>query len=175
MWAAVFVHVFFTFGLLFSMGALRVASIRRGEVHLRNVALGQPGWSKQATQVANCFHNQLETPILFYLWAIIIQLFQVHTPLFTVGAWAFVATRLAHGYVEITSNHVPTRFKIFAVGTFVLLFLWLGLAVQLILNSGHAQTQSHQTPPRKALSSETRSIISTAVSTPRGGSNPDPR
>lgn len=136
MWIAVFVQVFFTFGLLFYMGALRVSSVRRGEVHLRDVALGQPGWSKTATQVANCFHNQLETPILFYLWAIVIQLFQVQTTWFTVGAWAFVATRLAHGYVEITRNHVPTRFKIFVVGTLVLLVLWLGLAVQLVLKTG---------------------------------------
>ena len=45
--------------------------------------------------------------------------------LFVVMAWIFVLLRLAHAYVHTTSNHVPTRFKVFAVGMLVLLVMWI--------------------------------------------------
>ncbi len=41
--------------------------------------------------------------------------------IFVVMAWIFVLLRLAHAYVHTTSNHVPTRFKVFAAGMLVLL------------------------------------------------------
>ena len=44
-------------------------------------------------------------------------------------AWLFVLARIAHAYVHTTSNHVPTRFNVFAVGMLVLLSMWIIFAV----------------------------------------------
>jgi hypothetical protein len=49
---------------------------------------------------------------------------------FLVLEWLFVAARLAHAYVHVGSNHVPTRFRVFVVGFFVLIALWLWLALR---------------------------------------------
>ena len=45
-------------------------------------------------------------------------------------AWIFVLARLAHAYIHTTSNHVPTRFNVFAVGVLVLLLMWIIFAVR---------------------------------------------
>ena len=47
-------------------------------------------------------------------------------------AWLFVLARIAHAYVHTTSNHVPTRFNVFAVGVFVLLVMWVYFAFKIL-------------------------------------------
>jgi hypothetical protein len=39
-----------------------------------------------------------------------------------------------HAYIHTTSNHVPTRFRVFAVGVFVLLLMWIIFAVRILIN-----------------------------------------
>src|SRR5436853_636480 len=39
-----FVQVALTFVLMFWMGGVRTAAVRRGDVKMRDIALGQPGW-----------------------------------------------------------------------------------------------------------------------------------
>ena len=112
----VFVQVALTFALLFWMASVRTASITRGETKIRDIALGQPNWDTGTLQVGNCLANQFQFPMLFYV-VVILALFTKTTDLvFVVLAWIFVVSRLVHAYVHTTSNHVPTRFKIFAVG-----------------------------------------------------------
>ena len=53
--------------------------------------------------------------------------------LFVVMAWIFVLSRLAHAYIHTTSNHVPTRFRAFAVGMLVLLLMWIIFAVRILI------------------------------------------
>ena len=127
-----FVQVAMTFVLLFWMGRARVATIARGQVKVRDIALGQSAWPERATQIANCFHNQLQLPVLFYL-LVVLALFTRKTDLvFVVLSWAFVLLRLLHAFIHVTSNHVPTRFRWFLAGAVVLLVMWLIFAVQLM-------------------------------------------
>ncbi len=51
--------------------------------------------------------------------------------IFVVMSWLFVLARIAHTYVHATSNHVPTRFNVFAVGVFVLLAMWIYFAFKI--------------------------------------------
>ena len=53
--------------------------------------------------------------------------------IFVVMAWIFVLARIAHAYVHTTSNHVPTRFNVFAVGVLVLLAMWIIFAVRILI------------------------------------------
>ena len=48
-----FVQVALTFVLLGLTGYSRVASVRRGETKIRDIALGQPNWPERITKAGN--------------------------------------------------------------------------------------------------------------------------
>lgn len=128
-----FVQVALTFFLLFWTGRARVAAVRRGDVHPRDIALRQPNWPKQETQIANAYHNQLELPVLFYVLTILAIITRHADLLFVVLAWVFVILRLAHAYIHLTSNHVGRRFAAFAASVVVLLVMWVIFILQIML------------------------------------------
>jgi hypothetical protein len=119
-----FVEVVLTFVLLFWMAGARTAAVRRGEVHPRDVALRQPNWPKQETQIANAYQNQLELPVLFYVLTILSVITRHADLLFVVLAWVFVLLRIAHLVIHVTNNHVGRRFAMFATGAVVLAVMW---------------------------------------------------
>ena len=82
---------------------------RAREVSPHDIALRQPNWPKRATQVANCFQNQFELPVLFYVLTILAIMTRHADFLFVVMAWIFVLTRLVHAYVHVTSNNLRMR------------------------------------------------------------------
>ena len=128
----VFVQVALAFALLCWMARERTGSVARGETKIRDTALGQPAWPEQATKVSNCFNSQFQLPLLFYvvvLWAWVTRQADV---IFVVLEWLFVLLRFGHAYVHTTSNHVPTRFKVFAIGMFVLLIMWIYFAFKIL-------------------------------------------
>jgi hypothetical protein len=129
----VFVQVALTFALLFWMASARTRSVVRGETKIRDTALGQPAWPEQPTKISNCFNSQLQLPVLFYVLVIFALMTKLADLLFVVMAWLFVLLRLAHAYIHTTSNHVPTRFKVFAAGMLVLLVMWIIFAVRVLI------------------------------------------
>ena len=127
-----FVQVALTFGLLFWTARARVAAVRRGEVHPRDIALRQPGWPRRETQIANAYQNQLELPVLFYVLTIVSIITRHADLLFVVLAWVFVVLRLVHVTIHVTTNHVGRRFSVFAASVFVLAAMWLIFAVRIL-------------------------------------------
>jgi hypothetical protein len=127
-----FVQVGLTFVLVFWMGFLRVRAIRRGEVKMRDIALGQPAWPEHPTQVANCYHNQLEMPVLFYVLVVLAIIARKADLLFVIMAWIFVVLRIIHAYIHTTSNHVGQRFYAFLAANIVLLVMWIIFAVRVL-------------------------------------------
>jgi hypothetical protein len=132
--APVFAQVGLTFVLLFMMGRARFAAVRAGEVRMRDIALGERAWPPRVTQVANTFHNQFETPVLFYALVAFAMFTRQADLLFVLLSWLFVATRVAHAWVYTTSNHVFTRFRIFLAGTSVLMLMWAIFAVRILVS-----------------------------------------
>lgn len=130
--APVFVLVALTFALNFSMGYLRVTAVSRGEVHMRDIALRQPNWPVRTTQIGNAFHNQLELPILFYLLVAFALITRKADLVFVSLSWLFVALRLVHAYIMVTTNRVSRRFAAFAAAALVLLLMWIVFAVQIL-------------------------------------------
>ena len=63
----VFVLVGLTFALLLGMVGTRRRALVGGETRIRDIALGQPNWPTRATQIGNCYRNQFELPLLFYV------------------------------------------------------------------------------------------------------------
>lgn len=128
----VFVLVALTFGLLFYMGNVRVGMVRRGEVHVRDIALRQPNWPERATKASIAFHNQLELPLLFYVLVILALFTKQADMLFVLLSWVFVALRVIHALVIVTSNRISHRFSVFAASVLVLLIMWIIFAVRIL-------------------------------------------
>jgi hypothetical protein len=131
--APMFVLVITTFVLLFWSGRVRVQAVRRGEVHPRDIALGEPNWGKHETQIANAYHNQLELPFLFYILTILAMATRHADLAFVLLAWVFVALRLIHIYIHVTSNHVWQRFAVFTAGFVVLAIMWAVFIIRIML------------------------------------------
>jgi len=130
----VFVQVALTFGLLFWMAYTRRTSLSRGDLKVRDIALGQSVWPPKATQASNCFDNQFQLPLLFYVLVILAWITKQADLIFVVMAWIFVLSRLAHAYIHTSSNHVPTRFNAFAVGVLLLLLMWIIFSVRILIS-----------------------------------------
>lgn len=131
--APLFVQVALTFVLLFTMGAVRVRAVTRDEVKIRDVALGQPNWPERPTKIANCFHNQFQLPILFYVLVALALFTRQADLLFVILSWVFVVARLVHAFIHTGSNRITPRFYAFLFGALVLLLMWIIFAVRILL------------------------------------------
>jgi hypothetical protein len=127
------VQIALTFALLFATGHFRVGAIRRGEVKVPDIALGQPNWPDQPTQCGNAFNNQFQLPVLFYVLTILAWITREADLVFVLLAWVFVILRIAHAAIHVTSNRVALRFNFFAAGSLVLLIMWVIFAVRILL------------------------------------------
>src|SRR5579872_7267693 len=117
----VFVLVGLTFALLISMATARRNALVSKQTKVRDIALGQPNWPVRATQIGNCYKNQFELPVLFYiLIALALPLRHADT-IIVVLSWVFVATRLVHAGIFVTSNDMGRRSVAWLAGALVLL------------------------------------------------------
>jgi hypothetical protein len=130
----VFVQVALTFVMLFWMASARTRCVASGETKMRDIALGQQAWPTRVQQISNNYHSQFQLPLLFYVLVILAWVTRQADLIFVVMAWIFVIARIAHACIHCTSNHVPTRFKVFAVGVFVLLAMWIIFAVRILIS-----------------------------------------
>jgi hypothetical protein len=131
--APLFVQVALTFALLVWMGAARIAAVRHGETRVRDIALGQSNWPPRIQQISNCYHNQFQLPMLFYVLVVLAYILHKADYLFVIMAWVFVALRIVHAAIHTTSNHVGHRFQAFAAGAIILLLMWVVFAARMLL------------------------------------------
>jgi hypothetical protein len=132
----VFVQVGLTFALMLWMASRRVTEVRTGLVRPKDIALRQPNWPERTTQIANCFHNQLELPLLFYVLVALILITNTNSTIFVILAWAFVLTRLVHAFIHTGSNRVDRRFYALAAGMAVLIVMWVIFAARILMAEG---------------------------------------
>ena len=128
-----FVQVALTFVLLVWMARARIGALKSGQTQMGNVALGQLNWPARVQQISNCYANQFQLPLLFYVLTILTIVTRHADFLFVVMAWLFVLLRLVHAYIHTGTNYVRHRFNAFAVGMFVLLTMWVIFAVHTLL------------------------------------------
>jgi hypothetical protein len=129
----VFVLIGLTFALLLGMAGARRGALVGGQTKVRDIALGQSNWPTRATQIGNCFKNQFELPVLFYI-LIAIALPLRHADLIIVLlSWVFVVTRFVHAGIFVTSNDLNHRSLAWFAGVLVLLAMWLYFALRILL------------------------------------------
>jgi hypothetical protein len=129
----VFVSVGLTFFLLLWMATARTRALRGRETRLKDIALGQPNWPERVTQIGNCFKNQFEVPLLFYILVALALPLRRADLFIVLMSWVFVVTRFAHAGIFVTSNNIQQRSLAWFAGVLVLLAMWIYFALKLLL------------------------------------------
>jgi hypothetical protein len=133
----VFVQVALTFILLVAMGRARVGAVRKQEVKIKEIALGQPDpWPERPKAIARSFHNQFETPLLFC--AVVAMAIATHAVSsgMVVLAWIYVVLRLLHAVIHTGGNNINQRFAVFIVSVIALAAMWIMLGLHVATAGG---------------------------------------
>jgi Uncharacterized protein conserved in bacteria len=113
------------------MSRRRFEAVRDGEAKADDFRVPRVEPERSAT-VARNLANQFELPVLFFVVCLSLQITAGVTYLALVLAWIFVASRVAHAAVHVTSNRLRYRRPLFVVGYLANLGLWLLLALHLL-------------------------------------------
>jgi hypothetical protein len=116
----VFVLVGLTFALLF--GTMRT---RRGDT--------APAGPNRATQLADCYRDQFELPLLFYFLIALALPLRRADLVIVLLSWVFVVTRFAHAGIFVTSSDSGPRSTAWLASALVLFAMWLYFALKLLL------------------------------------------
>lgn len=109
----------------------RQRAVRAGKVRAAEFKVPMIEPEPSATAIRNLI-NQFELPFLFYVVCVVLYMVNgVNYPVLFL-AWVFVASRICHSYVHITSNDVRKRRPLFILGYVVNAMLWLWLAWVLL-------------------------------------------
>ena len=121
----VFCLVMLTFFMMAATGITRLISVRRRQVHPRYYVLMSGDTPPDYVQkVGRNMANLLEVPVLFYLLAVLVILFEINNQLLVDLAWLYVALRLLHSIIHISYNNVPHRFIVFVLSVVTLMIMW---------------------------------------------------
>lgn len=79
--------------------------------------------------------NLFEQPVLFYVLALFLCLFERVNHFYLAGAWLFVALRCAHSYVHVATDNLLLRYRLFAASCFLVWGLWAVFVGSLLLDA----------------------------------------
>ena len=131
--APVLALIGWTFAMWFWMYATRIPAIQRANIDM--VELSRTGKKLElppdVSRVADNYNHLHEQPTIFYALAIAAQVGGAADVTNVALAWAYVALRVVHSFVQATKNVIMVRFTVFAVGSFVLLALFARTVVLL--------------------------------------------
>ena len=130
--AAVLVQVALTIAVFVVLAIRKAKALKNGDVDLKKAALHNDAWPDYVLLISNNIQNQFQTPVLFYALCFGFIVMDAVDTLALVGAWAYVISRLVHGYVHTTSNYVPVRMRVFTLGVVALIFMTGLLAIRLV-------------------------------------------
>ncbi len=82
--------------------------------------------------MADNYNHLHEQPTLFYAVALAAQLAGAADGVAVALAWAYVALRIVHSFVQATENVIPLRFAVFTAGSFVLMGLLVKTALRVL-------------------------------------------
>ena len=88
--------------------------------------------SPEVSRVADNYNHLHEQPTLFYAVALAAQLAGAADPVNVGLAWAYVALRVVHSFVQATRNVIMIRFTVFSLGSLVLLALLVRTALSAL-------------------------------------------
>jgi len=128
----VFGQIILTFALMIGMGLTRKEALDNREVTVDDIALDHSRWPARPRKFANCYVNQFELPVIFYVLCLMALMTRNGDLIMVVLAWIFVATRLVHAYIHITANVVLRRGGAFFAGFIVVAIMTVLMLVRLL-------------------------------------------
>lgn len=129
--APVLALVAWTFVMWFWMYATRIPAMQQARIDVAELSrTGAPlVLPPEVSRIADNYNHLHEQPTIFYALALAAQLAGA-TDAASVGlAWAYVALRIVHSFVQATRNVIMIRFAVFALGSLVLLALLVKTAL----------------------------------------------
>lgn len=123
--------------LLTAIVWVRMFTVRVAEMRARRISPQSVATSKgvatllENTAAADNFRNLFEVPVLFFAACLTLAVLGMVTPLQLGLAWAFVALRVVHSFIQLTFNNVMHRFRVYLLSTLCVLAMWAVLAFQL--------------------------------------------
>ena len=86
---------------------------------------GSNPWARVEPRISANLSNQFEWPLFFYAACLVEQNAVSHAQLWL--AWAFIAGRLMHTYVQLFTTNIRLRGAVFTVNFVAVLGMWLCL------------------------------------------------
>jgi hypothetical protein len=112
--------------MVFLVGFSRIRAVRAGRVPRGAFRLGESAEVPDNVKVWNRnLINLLEMPMLFYVVSICFYVTHLLRPGVLTYAWIYVALRIVHSLVHVTSNRIMARLLLYAASNVVLLSLWV--------------------------------------------------
>jgi hypothetical protein len=105
---------------------MRIAAVKSGELKLSEFRLntGEEVPVKML-QAARNYTNLFEMPVFFYAAGAITLALHLYSPSIILLSWLFVASRIAHSWIHLTSNNVIHRLQAFMAGNICVLLMWI--------------------------------------------------
>jgi hypothetical protein len=119
----VFVQVALTFVVLLILALRRFRDVS-GKKLRGPVALREANWPDRTRQAEYNYQNQFELPVLFYVLMILLIITRQADMILMMLAWIFVALRVVHAAIHLTSNDLKFRGPFFIVGAIILMLMW---------------------------------------------------
>jgi hypothetical protein len=100
--------------------AMRKAGIDPAKIKGSESYASMPPLNPKAVWVSDNYNHLHEQPVIFYALCVYTHLVGVWDGLNVGLAWAYVAIRIVHSLIQVTTNFVPLRFAVFNLGSIVL-------------------------------------------------------
>jgi hypothetical protein len=115
-----------TFTVLGVIPQRRFRAVAQGLVGADDFALGESARVPPDVAIPNRnYMNLLELPVLFYVGGLMYYVADRLDQAALVVAWAYVALRVIHSAIHLTSNNIRQRLSVFGLSNFVLLAFWI--------------------------------------------------
>ncbi len=124
----VFIQVALTFALLFMTRGAQTRSAGYGDIRFKD----EPNDPTGPALIGSLYNSQFQLPMLFYVVVTLAYLLRKADFVFVILSFVFVAARIAHAYVAVTSSDTKLRYGSFAAGLVVLALMWLIFAVRIL-------------------------------------------
>ena len=127
-------HVLLTLIVLYTMARQRVNEMKRKKIHPQRVDNRRDSsilFKDSAASLDN-YHNQFESPVLFYVAILLTLMLMLQDNIIVVLAWIYVGLRYVHSIIHITYNRVMHRFMVFIFSAVVLFAIWVRLSWLII-------------------------------------------
>jgi hypothetical protein len=123
--------------VILRLARLRFAAVAAGRVDPRfyRVFRGD-GEPEEVAAVARNLNNLYEAPTLFYAGAAIAYAAGEAGVLLVSLGWTYVAFRVLHSAIHLSTNRVLWRFRAFAASWLVLIAYWVVLGIRLATVGG---------------------------------------